>query len=132
MRWYPNFNHADFLKASDDYSDKRINAIVSLAPAVTPALTTASLSRIDTPVFLITSAQDELLASPSSRNPELIPTTKLISLKQVGHFVYLAECKSLGLQMVEQICDDPDSVDRVSVHQQLQPEILHFLNQQFH
>ena len=120
----------DFSTAQDNYRDPRIKAVVSLAPAVVPALTTPSLSAIDIPVLLVVSEHDELLDNTPASATQWLPNVQLVSVSQVGHFVYLAECNSLGFEFAKQICTESVSGLRFKVHQQLQPKITAFLEQQ--
>ena len=91
-----DYSSVDFRDASASYKDLRIKAVFSMAPAVGPAITQASLSTIETPVF-VTAAQDDELVSPeygAIRYAQHIPSADLHVLPSGGHFIFL-ECNGI-------------------------------------
>lgn len=79
-------------ESSKSYSDPRVKAVFSMAPAWGAATTSASLAEIAVPVSLVATADDEWL------NPDTharyferhIPDAKLTMIPNGGHFLFLS------------------------------------------
>lgn len=105
-------------RASSSYRDARIKAVYAIAPALGSAFTTAGLAEIRIPVHIAVGAADSItpVATNARRLATLIPGARLTVLPgNVGHHVFLAECKPESATTVE-ICRDPEGVDRAAIH----------------
>jgi predicted dienelactone hydrolase len=79
--------------ASVSFRDLRINAVFAMNPAVGPAITPDSLARIEIPVEIVGTADDELEFPElnSEFYAENIPGSELVLFDKGGHFLFL-EC----------------------------------------
>jgi predicted dienelactone hydrolase len=109
---------ASLARASDSYRDHRIKAVYAIAPALGSAFTSAGLAGIRIPFHITVGAADSVTppATNARRLAALIPGARLTVLGgNVGHHVFLAECKPQGVKTVE-ICRDAPGVDRAAIH----------------
>ena len=118
--------------AGHSYRDERIRAVVALDPALGPGHDALSLSRVQVPVHIVGSVENDLLpfAHHAGRYARLIPDAFLTPLAHgEGHFVYLNECSSdLEAQGVP-LCRDREGARRSTVHARLEETIATFLSE---
>lgn len=117
-------------EATKSFRDVRITSIVVMDPAAGPGYSAAALGRVDVPVLVIGSEDNDFLpfARHAGRYAALLPTASLITLRSgEGHFVYLNPCTSDLSANGVPLCVDRNGVDRRAVHAWLAPQILAFL-----
>ncbi len=86
--------------AGDDYAIPGVRAVFAMAPGGIEALAPASLHAVDTPVSILLGEADPV-APPASNGKlaaSLLPHATLKTLKDVGHYDFLANCSALGRQ----------------------------------
>jgi predicted dienelactone hydrolase len=119
----------DIADAGKSYRDRRIRAVVALAPVLGPGVTSASLRTIALPVLLVASRTDELV--PFERNAarykRLIPRARLTTVPAAGHFVFMPVCNQPGRLIAANVCTDlAPEVDRGAVHARTTAEVIAF------
>ena len=102
-----------------DYSDKRIKAVLTLAPAIAQALTEESLSDIEVPFLTVVGALDEVAPAQTNahRLTKFIPNAKIETLEQGNHYAFLNRCNRRGLKYVP-ICKTDGTTSREQLHKQ--------------
>lgn len=117
-------------EATWSYRDPRVVAIVALDPAIGPGYSAESLARVQAPVLVVGSEDNDFLPFEhhAGRYAALLPNAESVTLRDgEGHFVYLNTCTSdLSVNGVR-ICVDREGVDRAAVHARLAPQVLAFL-----
>lgn len=114
-------------------ADPRIRAAVLYAPAFGFLLDSSSVAAIRRPVHLVRAGRDEIVREPDnvervarlltpSRTPEVIAGA--------GHYIFLAPCSPALGARAPGICLDPPGVDRITVHRQLDEELITFFGAQ--
>ena len=123
--------------AGDAFRDPRIRAFYIMASGPAQGFTGESLKAIGTPFVVDTAELDEILEpmSNSSTLARQIPNSKEIK-RPVGHFAYVPECRPLVGKALAKlagvpICDDPEGVDRQSVHQRITSDVIAFFGRIF-
>ncbi len=112
--------------------DSRIGGAVLLAPAYGPLFPEASLTSLETSVQLFSAENDQELDNRYNAKyfEEFLPNIESIeTIKDAGHFVFMAPCPKELKRVVPYICKDADSVDRAMVHQKLNREIANFFKE---
>ncbi len=103
-------------------------------PAAGPGHSAASLAKVNDPVLVIGSEDNDFLPFDrhAGRYAVLLPNASLITLRRgEGHFVYLNSCRSDVAANGVPLCVDRKGVDRVAVHAFLAPRILAILTSSF-
>lgn len=117
-------------RSSLSYRDHRIKAVYAMAPVHGPSLTTKSMNAINIPVKLIVGSLDDQ-AVPEF-NAEIIaaaiPNAELEILPNVIHYTFLSTCNAEGKQYVKDLCNDPDGINRDTVHTNTANDALVFFN----
>ncbi len=109
----------DLDRGGDSYRDRRVRAVVALAPVLGLAATTASLRAVRIPVEIIASPDDELVpfADNAARYAEHIPGARLRTVPGTGHFVFMPVCTLPGRLVAAIVCvDAATSPDRAVIH----------------
>jgi predicted dienelactone hydrolase len=120
----------DLAEATKSYRDRRIRAVVAMAPVFGPAATASSLQAITIPVEIIASRTDEIVpfAYNAERYADLIPHARLSTIPRGGHFAFMPVCSTAGVLVAQQVCVDPNAdVDRTAVHAWAVSRITDFL-----
>jgi len=123
----PEFKQS-MVRSGEDYSDKRIKAVYSIAPVQGPVFTSESLASISIPVRIIVGAKDKQ-AIPEFNAEAIasaIPDSKLEILQDVAHYTFLARCSLKGKLFVRELCVDPKGVNRGDVHSRVGADALDF------
>ncbi|MFT4197471.1 MAG: hypothetical protein QM601_06095 [Pseudoxanthomonas sp.] len=118
------------LKNPPPMADARIRAGFAMAP-LGIFFGPGSLDAVKAPVFLYEAANDAtLLPDENARNvrKRLGTTYAFRSVRKADHYVFLAPCGSALAEAEPQLCRDPQGVDRVAVHAQLQRDALAFFD----
>ncbi len=121
----------DIADAGKSFRDRRVRAVVALAPVLGPGVTAASLRSIALPVLLVASRSDELI--PFDRNAarfqRLIPGARLTTVPGAGHFVFMPVCNEPGRFVAANVCvDRTPEVDRAAVHARTAREVIAFFD----
>lgn len=110
---------ADLGVAGGAYRDRRVRAVLALAPVMGPAFDARSVASVPVPVELVASPSDELV--PFERNAawlaRRLPHAKLTPVPPAGHFVFMPVCSEPGRLVASQVCvDRAPEVERAAVH----------------
>ena len=110
-----------------DYSDNRIHAVITLAPAIASALTEESLAKIEIPYLSIVGELDDIApaATNANRLAEYIPGAQIVLLSGSDHYSFINRCNSRGQRFVP-ICKDPADTSRAQIHEQTIGHALEF------
>jgi predicted dienelactone hydrolase len=103
---------------SRSYRDKRVRAVLAMAPGRGPASTflPESLERIDIPVAIVAGAAN---ASGARFYAARIPHAEMtIFPGDVGHYVFMPRCTAEGCVAFPALCIDAPGVDRDAIHVQ--------------
>lgn len=114
------------------FKDSRFKAFYIMASGPGQGFTEESLKSISAPFLVDTAAADEILephANSSALAKRIPGATETV--RPVGHFAYVPECKPLIGALLARaagtpICDNPSGVDRGRVHQQVADEVRSF------
>ena len=120
----------DLDDAESSYRDRRVRAVVALAPVLGLAATMSTLRAVDVPVAIIASPSDALVpfTQNAARYAQGIPRARLTTVPGAGHFVFMPVCTLPGRLVAAAVCvDDAASPDRVAVHEQTAAEAAGFL-----
>ena len=123
----------DFSDARGSYRDSRISAMLVMAPALGWLFEEASLSKIQIPIFIVAPERDQIV--PIDKNA-MIFAKKIAhsSLKilhgDANHFIFLNRATAVGRRFLEaKYCEDPASIDRKKVHQELAKNAVVFFDE---
>jgi predicted dienelactone hydrolase len=119
----------DRADASKSYRDRRVRAVLALAPVLGPGVTAKSLRQITIPVEIMASRTDELVPFDlnAGRYARLIPHAHPTVVPDAGHFVFMPLCSEAGRFTAAAVCVDPSpSVDRAAVHERAIARALDF------
>ena len=127
-------NNVDFSDSTTSYKDERVKSVFSMAPAVGSAITKESLNKIELPVFIIASEDDELVSPTygAIRYAENIPRSDLVMLPSGGHFIFL-ECNAITT-VVDwfdhelDLCGTQFNVDKDEVRDMVSAKAVSFFN----
>jgi predicted dienelactone hydrolase len=120
----------DLGEAGSAYRDRRIRAVVALAPVLALAATTSSLRAVNIPVEIIASPSDTLVpfAQNAARYARDIPRAQLTTVPGTGHFVFMPVCTFPGRLVAAAVCvDDAAAPDRAAVHAETTAAVTSFL-----
>jgi predicted dienelactone hydrolase len=112
---------ASWARMSADYHDPRIKAALLCAPGRSVrGFSPESLAAIATPVTIATGGADEV--GPPAEctfwlQRQLPHASAEIVHPDAGHYVFLPEATATGRRMAPDICVDPPTVDRHTIHE---------------
>jgi predicted dienelactone hydrolase len=121
----------DLVDAGRSWRDRRIRAVLALAPVLGPAAVPASLRDIAVPVVIAGSPSDAMVPFDlnGARYQRAIPRARLITVPGADHFVFMPLCTLPGRIVAAQVCVDRNpAVDRAAVHDRLATEALRFFD----
>lgn len=123
----------DFSPAGGSFTDKRISAMVLMAPALGWLFDENSLEKIDIPVFIFAAENDEV--APVENNAMIFAkkisraTLKIFS-GQANHYVFLNRATAVGQRFLDpKYCIDPGSVNRKKVHDDIAKRSIAFFDE---
>lgn len=122
---------ADLAQAGKSRRDRRIRAVLALAPVLGPAAISESLRSISVPVTIVASPTDEYVPFElnAARYQRWIPHARLVAIPDAGHFVFMPRCTLAGRIVASQVCvDRAPTVDRAAVHAQVTELALDFFD----
>jgi len=123
----------DFREAQESFYDQRISAVFTMAPAMGHLFDQSSLRNIHIPICIVTTTQDQVV--PMEANAKIFASTiKKATLKILSgegdHYVFLNRASLVGKRMIApRFCEDPSSVDRVKIHEDVGKTAVNFFNQ---
>jgi predicted dienelactone hydrolase len=111
--------------------DKRIKAMVALAPGLGDLFDKKALARVKIPVLIIAAEKDEVLAAQHNalQYKVNLPTApQYLQLTGAGHYSFLPLCDNTELaKTAPKICYDPER-NRGELHKVIEKAVLDFLN----
>ncbi len=122
----------DYSPVRHSYHDKRISAMVVMAPALGWIFEEKSLEKIRIPIMIIAPEKDEVV--PFEHNAKIfaknISRASLRMLSgEANHYVFLNRATLLGKRVVEsRYCNDHLSIDRKKIHEDLSKNAVLFFN----
>lgn len=104
--------------SSKSYLDKRIRAVLAMAPGPGPVFTPNSLRDIAIPISIVAGSADDVTPSRTGAEAlaKAIPNASLKLFPGAGHFVFLNTCTRMGRLLLRVPCGDPSGVRRQNVH----------------
>jgi len=104
--------------ASDSYRDRRVRAVLAMAPALGPAFRPESLRKVSIPVAIVAGSADQNVPVASSAQffAKEIPKAELTLLPGATHYVFLFTCGEAGKNARPLLCTDPQGIDREAIH----------------
>ena len=121
----------DFSHVSHCYRDSRVSAMVVMAPALGWLFDEKSLEKIEIPVMIVASEKDDI--APPEKNAAIyakkITRASFKMLPEANHYVYLNRASIVGKRFLEKrYCEDPASIDRKQVHEDIASGALDFFD----
>ena len=113
----------DFNQAKGSFLDKRISAMVLMAPALGWLFDENSLLKIEIPIFIFATENDQVV--PTEHNAKIYAKKiSRASLKvltgEASHYVFLNRATVVGQRFLDsKYCIDPNSIDRKKVHEDI-------------
>lgn len=119
-----------YRRQSRSYRDPRVRAVFSLAPAVGPAFTEASLQPVTIPVAIVVGSADKITPAEehAERYARLIRGATLTVIPHAGHMLFGGECTPAGRQKMPVLCEDHPLVDRHKVLGRVAADALTFFD----
>jgi predicted dienelactone hydrolase len=114
----PGFDKA-FTEGSKSYRDPRIRAIFAIAPALGPAFSPQSLTKVTIPVEIVAGSADAIAAPADNAEhfARYIPNAKLVLLPGgVEHYTFLDSCSPMGEKELPVYCSDAPGINRSRIH----------------
>ncbi len=124
----------NFKQAEGSFKDRRISAMVLMAPALGWLFDTSSLESIQIPVFIFATEKD--LIAPIENNARVFAQKiARASLKiftgDATHYVFLSRATVVGKRFLDpKYCTDPASINRKNVHEEIAKKSVHFFDEQ--
>ncbi len=124
----------DLSEVQHCYMDKRVSAVLAIAPALGWLFDETSLKMIDIPVYIVAVGKDRIV--PIEKNAKVfaksISNAKLkVVHNEADHYVFLNRPSLLGKRlMAPRFCEDPSTVDRKQVHEMVGKEAVRFFDAQ--
>lgn len=105
--------HVDWSKAEHSYKDKRIKAVIAIAPDLGEAFTAHGLKEMQVPTLIIVGDKD--IVTPKEQNAEFyaknIMNAEIIVFKDAEHFTFMNHCSSLGFKLTPYLCSTDNKKD---------------------
>ncbi len=123
----------DFSPAKQSYYDPRIKAIFLMAPATWCFVKEPSLKGLKTPVAIVATVSDEVLAFEEHMEPLIsrsVPARLKVLRRGESHFVFLNRTTEKGKAVLgERVFRDPPGIDRREIHREVGSFAIEFFNQ---
>ena len=116
--------------AIPDVHDRRVRAIVVMAPNVAP-FTDEALSRVAVPVRIYGAERDDLtrVTYHTERLARALPAgAEYRVVERAGHFSFVTRFPAALQLLAGEAARDPDGVDRDALHAAINPEIVGFFD----
>ncbi|HTO73856.1 MAG TPA: hypothetical protein VMJ30_08550 [Gemmatimonadales bacterium] len=118
--------------AGDSYRDPRIKAVYAIAPALGVAFTPSGLAGISIPVSISVGSAD-LIAPPSANAgwfAQQIRRARVYEVPGAGHYTFLSECTSAGIEDLPLLCRDEAGADRRRIHEEISDSAAAFFREE--
>ncbi len=123
----------NFQEARHSYWDERVSAVLAIAPALGWMFDDFSLKSIHIPIYIIAAAKDKItpLEKNAKRFSEKISKATLkVFNNDSGHYTFLNRASLIGKRVLEsKFCEDPASVDRRQVHEDVGKTAVQFFDE---
>lgn len=130
-----DFTAIDAPRYEADLSDPRIRRIIAIDPALTPAMTSESLTGLARPTLILNLGTPDSLPRGlnAAQAAALIPRATYGPLPGARHFSALPGCSRLGQIIIglfgeDDICSDRNLRPRAEIHAEILTATLNFLN----
>ncbi len=119
-----------YARQNESLRDRRIRAVLALAPAVGPAFTASGLDPVRIAVSIVVGSADVITPPEehAERYAKLIRGAKLTVIPRAGHMLFGGECTAEGRKKIPVLCEDDPAVDRHRVLQKTAEDALTFFN----
>ncbi len=106
--------------SGDDYRDRRILAVLAIAPALGEAFDSSSFADVSVPVALLAGEADTTAPVDTNirRIASFLPNASVTLLPGASHYTFLDACLPAVTAKLARICEDNPGVDREAVHAQ--------------
>lgn len=123
----------DLADGTKSWRDRRVRAVLALAPVLGPGAVTASLSRIAVPVTIVAAPTDSVVPFKlnAARYARFIPQARLTRVPG-DHFVFMPMCTLAGRLVAAQVCVDGEGVDRQAIHDRVIALAIASFDRQLH
>ena len=124
----------DFGEASGSFRDPRISAVMVMAPALGWMFAENSLEKINLPVFIVAPETDMVV--PTEQNARIFASKiSKANLKilpgEATHYVFLNRANAVGKRfLAARYCEDPASIDRKQIHDEVAKNSIRFFDDQ--
>lgn len=122
----------EYNRVRHQLADKRIKAVVAMAPAVGQGFDANSLQAIRIPVAIVAAPADSIapVATNAAWYHQGIRNSAYLTLPQeTGHYIFLNTCSDFGKTVLPPfLCQDAATIDRTQLHQEVVQYIIAFLN----
>lgn len=129
-----DFQTIDQTRYEADLSDPRITSVIAIDPALTPAMTPDSLSKLAHPTLVLNLGAPETLPIGLDAKAAVAQITqaRYATITGAKHFSFLSECSLLGQVIIgfageDNICSDQGLRPRQQVHTEILDAVLSFL-----
>lgn len=109
-------------------ADRRVRAVVAMAP-LDAFFGRPGLAAIACPVLLFSAEEDGKIHPEEylEHVRDALPAgTRYETIPGAGHFVFLAPCSPEQAASRPDLCTDPEGVDRLKVHEEINGEVVRF------
>lgn len=126
------FEKIDFKEAAGSLRDPRISVVMVMAPALGWMFEQSSLEKIDIPVFIVAPETDKVV--PTEKNAKIFASkiarsTLKILPGEATHYVFLARANAVGKRFLDpRYCEDPVSIDRKKLHDDIAKSSILFFD----
>jgi predicted dienelactone hydrolase len=122
----------DFSQAAGSFLDKRITAMVLMAPALGWLFAESSLEKIDIPVFIFATAKDQIVPVESNAKifaKKIARASLKVYQGEADHYVFLNRATVVGKRFLDpKYCIDPATIDRKKVHDEIAKKSVMFFD----
>lgn len=126
----------DYSQASKSYRDKRISAVMVMAPALGWMFTENSLAMIDIPVLIIAPEKDQVVSTELNAKifaSKISKATLKILPGEATHYVFLNQATAVGKRFIEsRYCEDHISINRKKLQDEIAKKSIHFFDEKLH
>lgn len=123
----------DFSPARQSYYEPRIKAVFLMAPATWCFAKEQSLKALKTPVGIVATASDEVLAFREHMEPLIsrsVPARLKVLRRGESHFIFLNRTTEKGKAVLgERVFRDPPGIDRRESHREIGSFAIDFFDQ---
>ncbi len=123
----------NFQDACGSFRDKRISAVMVMAPALGWMFAENSLEKIDIPVYIVAPEKDQVVNTEKNAKifaSKITRATLKILPGEATHYVFLTRANAIGKRFLEpKYCEDPTSIDRKKVQEEVAKNSILFFDE---